>query len=542
MKHDHLPSAAVILVDDQQTIWQETFGTADMAQDLPASTDTVYKQWSVAKVFTAIEVMRLVEEGLVDLDAPITDTLPEFSIHSRFKHAEPITIRSLLTHRSGLPRNECRHVPFSEQALAELVASLEDCHQAYPVDYRYKYSNIAFDLLGYLIQELRGEPFPDTMRENLFSLLGMHSSAFLRAQVPEDLLVAPGYEYYQGEYYLYEQDDTTSLPSGNLYSTIEDMGRFVKFILRGGEANGKQVLTPGSLAEMFADQASTVGDPQPMGLGWKTAQVLGSEQLVWHDGGPGEGVGSLVALLPERKLGVVLIANSTSFEGRVSLPLALDFLEVLLEAKYGLQIEPAGAPPVITIDPGLLEEYAGRYAAFGDVLEITRRGNHLVGSSQGISFNLLPVSETTFQLQHWLFDLGLAGLLRVPFDLREMKISFHPADESGEDRLIISFGELFFETCPWLPDFGAAPGTWMDLVGEYDVYARLPAGDRGSLLGGSRIWVEEAVFKMAGMHGPISPISETEIIILSGPFAGEVMVREADAGRILHQGMSYQRK
>lgn len=148
--------------------------------------------------------MHLVEDGLVDLDAPITEYFPRFSIHSRFSDSEPITIRSILTHRSGLPRNECHWIELSENALAELAASIVDCYQTFPVNYRYKYSNIGFDLLGYLIQEKRGELFPDYMRKNLLLPLGMDNSAFMRAQVLAPLEHALGYEYYKGEYYPYE--------------------------------------------------------------------------------------------------------------------------------------------------------------------------------------------------------------------------------------------------------------------------------------------------------------------------------------------------
>jgi CubicO group peptidase (beta-lactamase class C family) len=131
MRQHHLPSVAVALIDDQDTIWQQAFGLANVERDIPAQVGTVYKLWSVAKVFTAIETMRLVEEGLVDLDAPITDYLPDFSIHSRFPDAAPITIRSILAHRSGLPRNECHSLmsgPEDDDVLGEMVASLKHCH------------------------------------------------------------------------------------------------------------------------------------------------------------------------------------------------------------------------------------------------------------------------------------------------------------------------------------------------------------------------------------------------------------------------------
>ncbi|MHC5174312.1 MAG: serine hydrolase domain-containing protein, partial [Planctomycetota bacterium] len=82
IKRHHLPSVAVALIDDQNTVWQDTFGWANIEEKIPARSDTVYKLWSVAKVFTAIETMRLVEEGRVDLDAPLTEYIPDFSIQS----------------------------------------------------------------------------------------------------------------------------------------------------------------------------------------------------------------------------------------------------------------------------------------------------------------------------------------------------------------------------------------------------------------------------------------------------------------------------
>ena len=82
MEQKHLPSFAVVLIDDQEIIWQETFGMANLEKNQFAEPDTVYRLWSVAKAFTAIETLRLVEDGLVDLDTPITEYLPDFALKS----------------------------------------------------------------------------------------------------------------------------------------------------------------------------------------------------------------------------------------------------------------------------------------------------------------------------------------------------------------------------------------------------------------------------------------------------------------------------
>lgn len=537
----HLPGVAVSLIDDQETIWQEAFGVANLEANTPVDSHTVYKLWSVAKVFTALETLRLVEDGLVDLDTPITEYLPNFSIQSRFPDSAPITIRTILTHRAGLPRNECHWIDYSEGALASLVDSLRDCHLAFPVGDRYKYSNMGFDLLGYLIQEKRGGLYQDYMRENLLIPIGMHHSSFLRAQVPPGLELAPGYEYYQDQYYPYEQGDITSFPSGNLYSTIEDMGQFAKFIFRGRDVNGGQIISPETFEIMFADQLSGSSDPQPMGLGWKTAYVLGSERMVWHEGGPGDGTGALVALLPERQLGVVLIANGTAFEVNVSLPLALDLLELLLKAKYGVDVPQEQTQEQVALDRSVLGKYVGKYAAFGNLLEVSLDGTRLKGSFQGITVRLIPLSQTTFQMRHWLADLGLAEFFGVPFDLRQAKIEFILGERNDVDGLIINYRDILFETCSRYPQWDQIPPLWEGLVGEYDLLARLPSGAVGAeALGQTSIQLEEGVLYMSGPVGPIIPLTETEIVILTGPLAGEIMIYDPHAGSITHQNIVYQ--
>ncbi len=512
MEQKHLPGAAVVLVDGQDTVWQEAFGVVNLKEDRPAQTDTIFRLWSVAKVFTAIETLRLVEDGLVDLDTPITEYIPDFSIQSRFPDSGPITIRSILTHRSGLPRNGCHWVELNPHVLADLVTSLGDCQQDYPVGYRFKYSNVGFDLLGYLVEQLRGKPFPDILREDFLLPIGMNNSAFLRSHLPGSSQIASGYEFYEGEYYPYDQGDITSVPSGNLYATIEDMGKFVKYIFNQGSGVGVQLIHPETLESMFVEQDVSARDPQSMGLGWKISRILGDELLIWHDGGPSDGTGALVAFLPDRDLGVVLIANGTTFDGSISLPFAVDILELMLETKYGLVHPPEETQATVEVERTTLEGYIGKYIAFGEVMDVYLQGDQLKGRIQGFSFNLDPLSETSFQPRHWLADIGLAGFLGVPIDLRQLKIEFISGDGISSDAMIIDLGGFSYEFCPEYPDLDETPLSWENFAGDYALVARLPSGSTGDdILGHSSIWVEDGVMRVSGSVGPILPINETDI-------------------------------
>lgn len=542
MRQQHIPGAAMVMIDDQEIIWQATFGFSDVEKEIPVRNDTVFKLWSLAKPFTAIEIMRLVDAGRLDLDVPLSEYVPGFSIQSRYARGEPITLRHILAHRSGLPRNACRYGfewEIGPEALAKLAAALEDCTLAYPTGERYKYSNIGYDILGYLIQAESGRPYPPHMRDQLLLPIGMADSAFYSTDLPPDSQLALGYEYYQGEYYAYEQLDVGTIPSGNLYATIDDLATFVKFMFREGETGGVHLISPDTLDAMYQDQYSRPTDPQPMGLGWKLGHVLESELLVWHDGGASEGTGSLIAMLPERKLGVVLLGNAITLEGSVSLPIAIEILEIMLETHGGLAADRAEPTNVMLVDPSLLNLYGGSYAIFGDILEVSADEDRLKGTIQGMRFDLVPVSENKFVISHWLLKLGLADLLQFPMDLGKLEFEFQVGGETSSGGMIVNFGGVNYEICPRYPPLPEV-SSWRALAGKYEIYPHLASGQPGGeRLGESHITWDDGRLFMSGVVGPILPIDDNTLVILSGSFNGETIMRDPENGYLTRQGLVY---
>jgi hypothetical protein len=155
------------------------------------------------------------------------------------------------------------------------------------------------------------------------------------------------------------------------------------------------------------------------------------------------------------------------------------------------------------------------------------------------------VSQTKFRVDHWLLHLRLEEIFLLPVDLvrlREMEIKFQVGDEMEEDVMVLNFSGISYEICPRYPEVTKIPALWEKLVGEYDLLYRLPSGGVGSeIFGRDEIRIEDGVLKIPGVIGPILPISETEIIILSGSFAGESMVYDPDTGTIFHQWVVYKR-
>ncbi len=212
----------------------------------------------------------------------------------------------------------------------------------------------------------------------------------------------------------------------------------------------------------------------------------------------------------------------------------------MLETKYGILPSVEEIPEEIQIDRSRLHAYAGRYIAFGKVMDVSSSGNRLKGKIQGIRLELIPVGQSRFRASHWLVKLGLAGLFNLPIDLKELEIEFVAGDESGEDAMIINIGDIAYEICSRYPGLEDISPLWKNLVGAYDLVARLPSGSPGTdVLGHSKIWMEDGVLQMAGSVGPILPISETEIVIQSGPFIGETMIYDSATGNIYHQAVVF---
>ena len=534
MRKKHLPALAITIVDDQDIVYQQAFGMADMENKIEASTKSVFKLYSVAKLFTALEIFREVEEGLIDLDNSILDYLPDFRIQSRNNEDKYITVKSILAHRSGLPRNECVLIPGENHDinwLEKFEQATADCYMAYPVGYRYKYSNLGYKLLGRIIEANRKSGFSPYMRDHLFKNLGMGNSTFSFGDIADTKLVAKGYEYYKHNYYPMAQLDIISVPSGNMYSTIEDLSVFLKSAIKNEVFKSEQ-----TMSAMFTDHYSKSTDPETMGLGWKTTKIDGSEFMAWHDGGPSEGIGALVAFLPYKKLGIAIVANSTSFESSISVPFAIKILKDILETKSEIEYHKSEKPGRIETNRQLLSIYEGKYTAFGQLMDVKAKNNKLKGRIGAFGLDLIPVNETEFRVSHWMDRIGLTKIIKPPIDFDKIKVGFFKSNTPDSSYLILNLDNISFEICPKYPDHFSVPGNWDDLVGEYKMAFRLPDNKTGDFNGSHwTISKEDYVMVMSGVFGPIVPLNDKFLIITSGPFADETIEYNPESGNIIHQ-------
>jgi len=180
MSQNDITGLSIALVDDQKVIWQTGFGYADRENNVRATPETIYRAGSIAKLFTATAVMQLAEQGKLDIDKPLVVALPEFSIKSRYTHADPVTPRNVMSHYSGLPSNYLRdlYVRNPSPHFEVVVDGLREQYLTFPPNQVFSYSNAGMAVLGTAVQRLSGEPFGDYMGQHFFAPLGMTHSSF----------------------------------------------------------------------------------------------------------------------------------------------------------------------------------------------------------------------------------------------------------------------------------------------------------------------------------------------------------------------------
>ncbi len=187
MAGQDIPGLAVAVVDDNGILWAEGFGFTDDDHKTAITSDTIFSVQSTSKVFTATAVMLAVQDGLLDLDVPITTYLPDFTVHSIFEeHPErKITLRMLLSHTAGFTHEAPRGNNFDlgPVSFEDHVKTISDTWLRFPVGTGYAYSNLGISLAGYILQQVSGQPFAGYVEAKLLHPLGMTNSSFDMAQI-----------------------------------------------------------------------------------------------------------------------------------------------------------------------------------------------------------------------------------------------------------------------------------------------------------------------------------------------------------------------
>jgi len=296
-----IPSIAVALIDRSGVVWSRAWGKADADGKVPATPATIYRAGSVSKLFTDIAVMRLVEQGKLDLDAPVTRYLPDFRPQNPFGGA--ITLRQLMTHRSGLVREAPRGHYFDSEAKgqADAVASLNATRLVAAPGAITKYSNAGIAVVGEVVARVTGKPYAQAVTDLVLRPLGMSASGFALGAVKGPVAYSQMNSFDGGRWAAPPLELGTPA-AGSLYTDTADLGAFARAMLNGGGA----VLKPSTLAEMWREQYGKTGT-RSFGLGFGLG-TLDGQRTVGHGGAVYGHVASL-QMMPDAGIGVVVFAT-----------------------------------------------------------------------------------------------------------------------------------------------------------------------------------------------------------------------------------------
>ena len=344
MADKNLPALSIALVEDQRVVWARGFGIADPKDSVRATAHTVYRVGSVSKLFTDIAVMQLVERGTLALDTPVVRYLPDFRPSG--SRASAITLRHLMSHRAGLVREPPVGHYFDNTAptLEATVRSLNESPIIYRPGSRTKYSNAGIAVAGRALEQVGGEPFATYLRRSVLEPMGLRSSSFEPdASFASRRAVAT----------MWTLDGRTSTapafelgmsPAGSMYSTVLDLAGFMSVLFARGKRGERQILSEGSLEEMWRPQFAAAGTRSGFGLGFDISPLDG-RRTVRH-GGAIYGFATELAAMPDDKLGVA-VAITKDGANAVASRIATTALRLMRASAGGSQLErPASTTPI----------------------------------------------------------------------------------------------------------------------------------------------------------------------------------------------------
>lgn len=343
----HIPGMAVIVVDRDEVLFQETYGNCK-------SIDTPFIIGSMSKSFTALSVMQLLEQGKIELDAPISKYIECSAYLKKPSEGNEITVRELLNHTSGLDTNHY----FGNAEITDSRGS-------------YKYSNAGYGLLGKIVETVSGSSYEEYVEQNIFRPLNMkHTAASLKKSRENGLIqgyrnyfgipVAGRPDYPKGTSPSKNSAPYSTVPAGYISSSAADMGKYLQMYLNGG----MDIVSQSSIDTMFYDHVPKDGNGQDFyGMGWGYSEQYSQPWL--NHSGLVENYTSNMFILPEKEIGIAVLVNMNDYlvdnnllgnivlpllgEKKVSLPNhAYTLFHILIDAVY-LVIVFIAIYPVISI-------------------------------------------------------------------------------------------------------------------------------------------------------------------------------------------------
>jgi CubicO group peptidase (beta-lactamase class C family) len=349
-----------------------TLGVADLDAGAPVARATRFALGSITKTYTGTAVMRLVDQGRIDLDAPVRTYVPDLRLADE-SVAQRVTVRDLMTHSGNWWGDGFVDTGDGDDALARFVAEhLPTAPQLAPLGPLTSYNNAGFSLLGHVVERVTGKPYRAAMAELVLEPLGLDATTFDPAAVlagPHATGYGPGSAGIEAVTPLFLPAMVD--PAGGAWAGIDDLLRYARFHMGDGTVDGRRVMSAQTLALMQTPTGRHL-DGADMGLYWPMVTLPDGSCLLTHNGGTFGEVAHL-SIVPQRRFAVAALFNSTT--GGELLGLALS------AALAGYLDVPEPELPTLEplpLTPEQLAEYTGRYDTPTDTLVLRVAGGALL--------------------------------------------------------------------------------------------------------------------------------------------------------------------
>jgi CubicO group peptidase (beta-lactamase class C family) len=363
---------SVLVAQNGKVLFSKSYGWANMEWNIPNSSTTKFQIASVTKQFTAASILLLEERGKLKTDDLVKKYLPDAPASW-----DKVTIYNLLTMTSGIAGDAAKYEPGTPDKLI-----FADKPLAFQPGEKWDYSNLGYDVLGYLLERVSGQTYPDFVQENIFKPLGMNDSGY-DSNVTVILHHASGYwPGADGIENAERPNQNFGFAAGGLYSTTEDLLRWEEGLFGG------KVLTPVSLRKMTTPFKHAIFN-HDYACGLYVYRENG--RLVIDYDGNGIGFNAQMAYYPEEKLAVIVLANLNGIvTGKINTALAA--------AVHGEAVASTSPPKEIAVPKEVLARYAGTYEFSDGRVTFTLDGSHLM---RGANCPLFAESETKFFSKAW---------------------------------------------------------------------------------------------------------------------------------------------
>lgn len=388
-----VPGLAIAIVKDDSMVFGRGYGVADLTRPDPVDLHTRFAIGSTTKAMTSAALGMLVDEGKLSWDDRIIDHLPGFRLYDPYATRE-LTVRDLLTHRSGLPGTDLLWAR-GDFSAAEMIRRLRHVEPSSSFRSQFTYQNVVYAIGGMLVEKISGMPWEDFVRTRIFRPLEMGESEPLVAGIASAPNVATPHANVRDSIRAVPMGNTDPIASaGSVWSSVGDMAKWMRFMLDSGRVGGKRLLAAPTFSELVTPQIRVPVSMYPAlalvqphvfgyGLGWFVQDYHGA--TVWMHTGSINGMSALIGLLPDRRAGVFVLANLDHAELRHALMYRVldmyagnpvrdwstDLRQLLAPARAGGPPEPLR--PAQAARPSLpLDRYPGSYhdSTYGTV-EVT---------------------------------------------------------------------------------------------------------------------------------------------------------------------------